>query len=301
MAIGQDKIKQIKELEKQKILQPILEDEGENLRELVTGDFKKGDRLLSYRELARLQTWLLKRFDYVSDGWQFNKNDMWDTTAWKRAMVCHIGLIKGDNGKFQGDCDDFGYAMLGILYYVFGYTKSQLERVACKTETGEGHFITWIQANDNVIYQMENRVRKPRSVKYMRDLGYEYWHYSKMTNVDKWFNAEKRASRIIYDTPANLESDKPEFSLAKALRIDKSKTLLKDWIQTIVGLFIGIKTAILSAPNEVADILSANKSDLTNIVSNEVLGFTIAVLGFIGIYLRTITNKDVDHKKGLNE
>jgi hypothetical protein len=135
----------------------------------------------------------------------------------------------------------------------------------------------------------------------MRNLGYEYWHYSKMTNVDRWFNAEKRAAEIIYNTPTNLESDKPEFSLAKALRIDKSKTLLKDWTQAIVGLFIGIKATILSAPNEVADILSANKDDITNIVSNEVLGFTIAVLGFIGIYLRTITNKDVDHKKGLNE
>jgi hypothetical protein len=300
MAIGIEKIEQIKQLEREGILQPILERKGRELREYITLDPNhKG--LLTYDELARLQTWLLDRFEYVSDNWQFNKDDFWDTTDWKRALVCDESLIRGDNGVFQGDCNHFGYAILGILYYVFGYSKSHLERVACAAETGEGHFVTWIQASDGVVYQMENRVKKPRSVRYMRDLGYEYWYYSKMTNVANWYKADKRAAEIIYNTPTNLNSDKAEFSIKKVFKIHKSKTLVKEWFQVASGALIAAKAFILTSANDIANTLEAHKSDLGVLVDEKFIGILVALLGLLGLYIRTITDKDIDHKRSIHE
>jgi hypothetical protein len=249
--------------------------------------------LLSYDQLAKLQTYLLTKFHYVSDDWQFNEDDLWDTTVWAEAILC--------DDFFDDDCDGFGYAVLGILYYVFGYSRNQLERVACRTETKEGHFVCWVPADTGVIYQMENRVKKPRSVKYMRDLGYEYWHYSKMTNVDRWFNAEKRASQIIYNTPNNLESDKAEFSIAKALRVDKSKHLVKGWFQTVAGVAISIKAMLLSSAGALASTVQMNKHELSQIIDLKYIGLFITLLGILDIYIRTVTNKDVNAKRSIDE
>jgi len=143
---------------------------------------------------------------------------------------------------------------------------------------------------------MENRVQKPRSVKYMRDKGYEYMHYSKMTNVDRWYKADKRAAEIIYNTPSGLASDEAEFTIDKATAITKSKTLVKEWFQIASGSAITAVSVIKSNPEAIATTLSANKSDLSQFIGVEYIGLFVALLGFIGVYLRTITNKDVDNK-----
>jgi hypothetical protein len=288
-------------MEKDGTLQPLLEKRSKELKQIITGDPNyKG--LLTYDQLAKLQTWLLKRFDYQSDDYVFNKDDLWDTTAWKEALLAKDIQWHGHpKGMFGSDCDSFGYAVLGILYYVFGYSKSHLERVACATETNEGHFVAWIQSKEGVVYQMENRIRKPRSVKYMRDFGYEYWHYSKMTNVSQWFDARKRASEIIYNTPSNLKSDRAEFELKKVFKIHKSKFLIKDWTQVFGGLIITVKSMLILNANEIANTLEAHKQDLSMFIDGKYIGITVMILGFVGLYLRTVTDKDLNLKKSINE
>jgi hypothetical protein len=130
----------------------------------------------------------------------------------------------------------------------------------------------------------------------MRDLGYDYKHYSKMTNVDRWFVAKKRASEIIYNTPNDLASDAPEFTVDKATAITKSKTLVKEWFQVASGSAISVVSVIKNNPEAVASTLSANKADISQFVGAEYVGLFITILGFVGIYIRTITNKDIQHK-----
>ncbi len=250
---------------------------------------------LTYKQLVKLQKLMLKHFNYVSDGYQFDEDDMWDTTAWIKWMFAYA-----QNDKFSDDCDGFGYAVLGVLYYVFGYSKAEINRVACRTEppSSDGHFVVWVEAYDNNIYQMENRVKQPRSVKYMRDKGYEYWHYNSMVQTKEWYGAEKKASEIVYNTPNDLESDKPSFSLSKALRVDKSHSLLKEWVTVATGAITTVSSVVTHSGSDIVNTLQANQANLAQFLSPTILGMVMVVLGLLGVVLRTVTFKDIDMKRG---
>ena len=203
--------------------------------------------------------------------------DLWDTTAYDN-------LLK--YGEFTGDCDDFGYCMLELLYRIYGLPKENLFRVSCSTETGEGHFVVWVRTNpEGIIYQVENRVRVPRSLVYMKELGYSYWHYSDMTRTDRWFDAEQKARDIIASTPSNLKADKPIFSVKKAFAVHKSKTLTVGWVQIVTGF---VSTML--------PWLQSNEGYLERIISTESVGILMILLGFMAVFLRTVTSKDIDQK-----
>ena len=269
-------------------LDQMLEEIGNKLRSEVGSSV---DGRLTYSQISKVQLILLNHFIYISDDSQYEKADFWDPTSYMDAMFAF-----SQNGKFKGDCDSYGYAILGILYYVFRYNKKDLYRVACGTETGEGHFVAWARSSDGYLYQVENRLQEPKSVKFMRDKGYEFWDYSPMTRVDKWFKAESFVSKEIYNTPNNLESDCAEFTVSKAISVHKSKTLVKEWFQLASGAAISTVSVVTTNPDAIASTIQANQGDLSQFIDGKFIGLFIAGLGLVGIYLRTITNKDVDHK-----
>jgi len=242
---------------------------------------------ISYTNLDKALNWVLDRFDYTPDNYEFNEDDFWDTEAFRKMVL---------QGFLKDDCDGAGYALLEILFRVFLVYKKNLYRVACRTETGEGHFVAQVNASDGITYQVENRVRKPRSVRYMRDKGYEYMHYSPMTRVDRWYNPDKRMADVIYNTPANLASDKPSFSVSKALRIGKSKSLIAHWTTVGIGAISSTVSTVVSMSGDVVSNLQANQSNLAQFMSPTYLGVLMVILGLIGVYLRTVTNKDIDSK-----
>jgi len=164
--------------------------------------FVLGDPV-TYELLNKVQIWIMKHFRYESDGYIFNKEDMWSTIVFDLMVL---------EGIIEDDCDGFGYAIIEFAIRILQINPNRVYRVACAAETGEGHFVTWIKADDGVTYQLENRVRKPRTVKYMHELGYEYWYYSPMDkkHISKnlWKNAPQKVMNIIYETPrGQLQAD----------------------------------------------------------------------------------------------
>jgi len=152
--------------------------------------------------IAKILTWYLKSFNYQSDAVTFGKEDFWNTLAFEWFLL---------DGILWDDCDS-GYVLIAAIILIIGISdRTRVCRVSCRTETGEGHFVVWVKSDSNIWYQVENRIRVPRTVKYMRDMGYQYWHYSTMAPKDiktnKWYSAEARAAKIIYETPAGLEAD----------------------------------------------------------------------------------------------
>jgi hypothetical protein len=249
----------------------------EVMASLVKTVNQKAKGKIDYDELKRLQQWALERFIYVSDEAQFKVSDMWSTEAYDKMMR---------DGILKEDCDGFSYFIIEALVKVFQLPKENLFRVSCSTETGEGHFVVWVKTHpEGIIYQVENRVRVPRSLVYMKELGYSYWHYSDMTRTDRWFNAEQRARDIIASTPSNLKSDKPIFSVKKAFAVHKSKTLTVGWVQIVTGFV----TTMLPW-------LQSNEGYLERIISTESVGILMILLGFMAVFLRTITSKDIDQK-----
>jgi hypothetical protein len=160
----------------------------------------------SYRNLQKILDWYHANFHYQSDAITFGKDDFWNTMAFSWYIL---------DGTLWDDCDS-GYALIEAIERIIGLDsnteRKRIRRVSCKTETGEGHFVVWVKADDDIWYQVENRIRIVRTVKYMRDFGYQFWHYSNMSaehiNTNKWFDAEKEAARICYETPSGLASDK---------------------------------------------------------------------------------------------
>lgn len=247
---------------------------------------------ITYDQIKQAQTWVLKRFVYKSDDYMFNKEDFWDTEAFKKMLL---------QGYLQDDCDGFGYAILGLLYRVFRVPKRDLYRVACLTETQEGHFVVQVRDVNGIVYQVENRIRIPRSVKYMKDKGYTYLNYSPMTRVDSWFSAPRHMAEEIYKTPNDLASDKAQFSITKAFRLDKSRSLINHWTTVTLG---GITTAFstfTNAGSQIVSTLQANQSNLAQFISPTNLGILMVVLGLIGVYLRTVTDKDIEMKAKYDE
>jgi len=291
MSIGQDIADKIKQLKKEKKLDAMLAGPIDDLRKLV-GEPQNGR--LTYEQLSILQTWLLERFDYKSDEYIWNESDHWDTTAWMQMLLWDKKILPHHRDKGIGsDCDFWGYALLGVLYYVFGYSKNDIFRVACATETNEGHFVVWVKDEIDIYYQMENRVQKPRSIKYMRDLGYEYWHYSSMKNVGKWFNAKKKVALIIYDTPNNLASDKPDFRFSNIFKINKSKTLVIGWFQFIISTM----SAFFMNFDMIGSTLQAHRGDLSNILDPKSVSIIMIITSIMVLVTRVVTHKSIEVKK----
>jgi len=269
----------IKRLKAQNLLGITLHPAIKELRDRVNNI--EGNSRLYYLQLELIQNYVLSKFNYIGDDKQFKLGDYWDTTAW---MKC---LLAEEDGWY-GDCDEFGYAVLGILYHVFGYKSTDIFRSSCAAETGEPHFVAWAISEEGVYYQMENRIKRPRTVRYMRDLGYEYWLFSSMLNTKKWNKAPNKVKDIIYNTPPNLESEKPRVTLRALTAVDTSKTQVNNWIQ-IVG---GLTTAIVSLATTVESV-----SQTTMLIA----GIVLSVFGAIGLYLRAVTYEEVERKKGYNE
>jgi hypothetical protein len=239
----------------------------------------------SYKTIKTAHQFIMRFFTYTPDEDMFQKADFWDTEGLAKLLIC--GFIKDD-------CDGAGYPILELLYRVFLFAKKDLYRVACGTETNEGHFVAWARGSDGYLYQVENRLQEPKSVKFMRNKGYEFWDYSPMTRVDRWFKAESFVSKEIYKTPNDLASDKPKFTLSKAFRIDKSKTLIKNWASVAIGSTV---TIVSQNSRDIVDTLQANESNISKFLDPSTLGIIMTILGLTGVFLRTVTNKDVDEKK----
>jgi len=242
-----------------------------------------------------LQWWLayvLRRFNYTTDTIKFSKDDFWDTAVFNVFML--------DDAVYD-DCDGAGYCLIEGLIRIFAMYKNNVYRVACAAETGEGHFVAWAKATDGVTYQVENRVRKPRSLRYMHDLGYEYWYYSSMAKAEisknKWHNADNKVAKLIYNTPSNLAADKPEFAFSKILRVDKSKDLALKWGQALFAGVTATYAFVRDNVNEVVMTVQASKGDLANILDVKTVSIVMFVTSMIGLYIRAVTNKDVDMKK----
>jgi len=227
----------------------------------------------TYDQLAAVQKWALSHFDYTPDGYQFNKEDMWDPLAFEKMLLVD---------KLKDDCDGFGYAILGIMYHVFGMKKQDIYRVSCATETNEGHFVAWVRSKSGIVYQLENRVRKPRTIKYMRELGYEYWHYSPMTNVGQWFNAKKKAAEFVYDTPIKAAGNEPELNVGTMIKATpKSKTLMFGWLDKLITTSIGTLGAL------------ATQADWKVVAA--IGGYAVVTLVVIYI-IRAMTNEPLEFK-----
>jgi len=247
---------------------------------------------LTYWQLQALQTWLIDKFDYVSDDYQFDEADYWDTTVWMEAILLD---------RFTDDCDGFGYAVLGILYYVFNYQKKDLYRVACATETKEGHFVAWAVAAEGYTYQMENRSRYIRSVKYFKDLGYNYWYYSPMTKPNVWFDPTQKLGRLLVETPSNLAADKARFRIGKIFEVHKSKTLIKEWGSAVIGTVVSAGGFIMNHPTDLASTIQSNQHWFMQIFDAKTVGLIMIALSFSGLYLRAVTDKDVDIKRDIDD
>ena len=231
---------------------------------------------VTYEQLEQVQSYLLSKFTYVTDEVQFEKIDYWDTQAFDK-------LLRYD--KFEGDCDDFGYCVIELCHKVFELPKQDIYRVSCKVETGGGHFVAWIKAADGYTYQLENRIRVPRSIKFMVDFGYTYMHYSSMKHTDMWYDANIKVKALVLETPPNLKADRSIFTVRKALAVEKSKSLQVGWFQVMLGFF-----------STLMPFLQNNEGYLEKILSAESVGVVMILLGFITIFLRTITNKDISLK-----
>jgi len=242
----------------------------------------------TYAKLKTIHSYVMSHFKYTSDMVAYNKADMWDTEVFRRILIC---------GVLKDDCDGAGSAMLQLAYYVFGFKKDMIYMVACATETNEGHYVTWHQCDDGIYYQIENRVRKPRTVKYMREFGYDYWDYASLTSPMNWKKAKQKVANIIYNTPNNIASDAPEFSFRKALSVDKSKMLVKDWFGFISGTTITVVSVVKDNASELVNTLQSNQHNLSQFIDAKEVGILMVLLSVIGIYLRTVTHKDIDEKR----
>ena len=255
---------------------------------------------IHYSHLVWWLKYVLQRFEYTSDEIRFNTDDYWDTRIFNILML--------DDATYD-DCDGAGHILIEGLIRIFFMDLSNVFRVACGAETGEPHFVAWAIADDGVYYQIENRMvmfnNEPRSVKFMKEFGYNFWYYSSMSKEDigpnKWYAAKQKVMNIMYETPLNLASDRPRFSVLKALRVDKSKDLLLKWG---TGIFAGISTAFSFVHDNaivVASTVQAHKTDLGNLFDIKTVSIVMLVTSLTGIYIRTITHKDVDEKRTYDE
>jgi len=235
-----------------------------------------------YSDIEKVYHYIRKRFVYVSDDYQFNKADYWDTESFDKLL--YFGIL-------YGDCDDFGYASLEFFYRVLNMKKKDLYRVACAAENGEGHFVSWIRSSDGYLYQVENRLPmfgdRPRTPKFMKEAGYKYWHYSDMTNTKKWYDAIPFISREIYNTPDNLAADEDVISLKTLFAVDRSKTLLKEWSQALIGV------GAVAVPT-----LQSSERYLSQLLDGRTLGIVMIALSIVGAFIRLKTYKRVEQKKG---
>jgi len=257
-------------------------------KEHLDPDWKKGR--LSYDQIDVIQKFLLNRFEYIPDDEIFKVSDYWDTRSLIELLL---------TGGVKGDCDNFGRPIEALFYYLCNYAKKDLYEVACEAETGEGHYVCWVRADDDLIYQVENRIYEPKTIRQMLDRGYKFWHYRPLTVHDKWFKPDKFIANELYKYTQvpNLEAEKPKFSWRKALRIDKSKTLLTNWLGMLGAIGAGIFNMIANGGNEIVTTLNANKEDIGYYIPEHTVGVIATAIFMLNIYLRTVTNKDVEDKK----
>ena len=182
--------------------------------------FTIGDPI-TYELLAKVVLWVNSRVNYLNDLDNYGKPDFWNTLAFNWLML---------DDYLDDDCDGSGYVYIAFCLYVLKMNVRNVYRVACKAETGEGHFVTWARASNNIIYQIENRMNVPRTLRYMHDLGYRYMQYSDMSpnNIkkDKLFNAENFVMKEIYKTPLSAQGNEPDVPVTSMVKATaKSKTL----------------------------------------------------------------------------
>ena len=249
---------------------------------------------LGYKEIAEIMTASINRFNYTTDEENYQVLDYWSTKTLIELLA---------TGTLRDDCDGRGREFEGIFFYLCNVQKKDLYEAACRAENGEGHYVCWIRSKDNLLYQVENRISRPRTIQYMLDLGYQYWDYRPLTQVGKWFKPEVFIGKELYKyTQADtLEADRPEFSFEKAAMLNKSKTLIKEWFGAVSGGFLVIKGIAVDYSNEVTDILNSNKEAIGHYVSLELVGSVVVVWSLLGIYLRVVTNKDIGRKRSYDE
>jgi predicted transglutaminase-like cysteine proteinase len=199
--------------------------------------YEVGDDI-TYELLDKVLKYVNARITYEYDSENYGKTDFWNTQAFRWFVV---------DGYLLDDCDGSGYVFIGMALHVLKIHPKHVFRVSCATETNEGHFVCWVRASNGILYQIENRLRQPRTLRYMHDFGYKYWQYSDMSpaNIrkDRWYNAENKVMKEIYKTPISAPGNEPTGSLATAIKnTAKSKTLtfgIFDKLLTTVGGVLG--------------------------------------------------------------
>jgi len=269
--------------------------------------FNIGDPI-TYDLIATVQTWILSRFNYRSDIRTFNKQDFFNTQAFEWLML---------DDYLDDDCDGMGYALIEFFIRVLSMPRHLVHRVACTTETLEGHFVCWVISVDSIYYQVENRVMYPRTLRYMRDVvGYTYMAWSTMSRedikIDRWYEPAQKVQDIIDATPKGLSADLIAYTLegrgkdevidnltleeAKAGKlsslkagavdmldsvkyVDKSKTLITSVTQLIAGMGIFIGS------------MKENSETIAIVAGLVIIGY-----GVIHWYLRGVTTKSLKAK-----
>lgn len=115
--------------------------------------------------------WCIKRFDYVSDQFQFGKVEHFvdkDTCA---AFIAFEPIF---GWRFKGDCDDFAL-LCRMMLRAYGF-KPML--VVCETEAGELHMVCSVNG-----WIFDNRYR---ALKRRDDLPYKWLKISSAEAGGKW-------------------------------------------------------------------------------------------------------------------
>jgi hypothetical protein len=239
--------------------------------------YEVGDPI-TYDLLDKVLKYVNSRITYAYDSVTFGKSDLWNTQAFRWFVV---------DGHLLDDCDGSGYVFIGMALHVLQMPPENVFRVSCATETNEGHFVCWVKASSGVIYQLENRIRKPRTLRYMHDFGYKYWHYSNMSpntiRKDIWYKAENRVMKEIYKTPIDALGNEPDGSMLTAVRAtNKSKTLS-------FGLFDKLLT---TAGGVIGTIATVNDWK----VAGMIILYGVISLGVV-YYIRSVTYEPLEYKQ----
>jgi len=131
--------------------------------------------------------------------------------------------------------------------------------------------------------------------------------YNPLTKNRKHYKPEEFIAKQLYlyqqaeQKGVRLEAERPKFTWSKIFRVDKSKTLIKEWFGAISGIIITTKAVVANYSNEIIDTINANKSDLSQYLPDASVGVLITVLSFVGLYLRAVTDKDVEAKRDYDD
>jgi len=265
----------------------------------------------------------LKRFQYTGDERNFQKSDYHNPLAFEWLML--------DNVLFD-DCDGFGMAMLKGYHQILKIPKKRIYRASCLTEepNPEGHYVSWVRADDGIVYQLENRVGWARTLRYMRDVvGYTYWDYSSMEakyiKKDVWMKAEGMVTRTVNETPMGLTADliamvkegRSEKKSSKRVSVKRKPKRTKEIekaavISTIkggaVGMFesvkyINLSKSLMTAAAQGLGSLGVLAEAVVNNRGPIIVGLGAMALLFAVVhwYNRGVTTKSLKTKSSINE